>query len=160
MSVEQSSQETTPCDAIGHTCSWNSFLEIECPLTSIVLTAKSRLLWSWKTLKKLNFCQATSEACYSEGAEDSHSVSKPIRFALALNVGDGVYWSHKSVKRKALFFRTVFLQLDVATIGDASCWPLEKMQLMGKTASLPKYVLSFEPLKWSWCGSLTEKKYR
>lgn len=87
-------------------------------------------------------------------------MSKPIRFALALNVGDGVYWSHKSVKRKALFFRTVFLQLDVATIGDASCWPLEKMQLMGKTASLPKYVLSFEPLKWCWCGSLTEKKYR
>lgn len=40
---------------------------------------------------------------HREGAEDGHSVSKPIRFALALNVGDGVYGSHKSVKRKARF---------------------------------------------------------
>lgn len=111
MSVEQSSQETTPWDAIGHTCSWNSFLEIECPLTSIVLTAKSRLLWSWKTLKKTELLSGhfwSMLQCniwlHREGAEDGHSVSKPIRFALALNVGDGVYWSHKSVKRKALFF--------------------------------------------------------
>lgn len=105
-------------------------------------------MYTWHSVKDLWL--------HREGAEDVHSLAKPIGFALALNVGDGVYWSHKSVKPKAFFPPHSFLRLDVATIGDTSCWPLEKMQLMGKTDSLPKYVLSFEPLKWSWCGCLAE----